>query len=61
MKPATQPTDSPAVLVAILVAARKVGDRDLVRRMRDRLQEEHGVKLVFLRERQSENEAAHAR
>ena len=61
MKPETRPIDSPATLVAILVAARKVGDRDLVRAMRERLENEHGVKLVFLRECRAESEAVDAR
>jgi hypothetical protein len=41
--------ENPATLVAILVAAHKVGDRDLEREMRSRLQLEHGVRLVFSR------------
>lgn len=60
MEISTRRTESPATLVAILVAARKVGDRDLVHAMRERLETEHGVKLVFLRERREENEAADA-
>jgi len=60
MKPDTRPTDSPATLVAIIVAARKIGDRDLERAMRDRLLEEHGVKVVFAREPRRESEVAHA-
>ncbi len=42
--------DSPAVLVAIIVAAHKVGDRDLELAMRERLRVEYGVKLTFARE-----------
>lgn len=61
MESNARPTDSPATLVAILVAARKVGDRDLVRAMRHRLENEHGVRLVFLRERRPESEAANAK
>lgn len=49
MKNDTRQTDSPATLVAILVAARKAGDRDLEREMRQRLEEHHGVKLIFVR------------
>lgn len=55
MKPNTRPPDSPSTLVAILVAAHKIGDRDLERRMRDRLETDHRVRLTFLREpRESE-------
>jgi hypothetical protein len=54
----TRPTDSPATLVAIIVAARRVGDRDLEREMRSRLEERFGVKLVFARELRAESEAA---
>ena len=49
MESNTRYTDSPATLVAICVAAHKVGDRDLVRAMRERLETEHGIRLVFLR------------
>jgi hypothetical protein len=51
MTPDTRPTDSPATLVAIVVAAHKIGDRELERMMRARLEQDHGVKLVFVRER----------
>jgi len=34
-------------LVAIAIAARKAGDRDLERYARGQLQERHGVKLTF--------------
>lgn len=36
---------SPATLVAIIVAARRSGDRELEREMRRRLQEKHGIKV----------------
>ena len=39
--------DSPATLVAILVAAKRAGDRELEREMRRRLQTRHGVRLTF--------------
>ena len=39
--------DSPATLVAILVAAKKAGDRELEREMRRRLRSCHGVRLTF--------------
>ena len=56
MRPETRTTDSPATLVAIIVAARKVGDRDLEREMRQRLEERHSVKLVFVRSLTSKSE-----
>jgi hypothetical protein len=40
--------ENPATLVAILVAARKVGNRELEREMRQRL-EDQGLKIIFLR------------
>lgn len=48
MKPDTYP--SPASLVAIIVAARRAGDRELERESRSNLQERFGVKLQFARE-----------
>ena len=60
MKNETRSTDSPATLVAIIVAARKVGDRELECAMRERLLDEYGVKLVFVRELRAESEATHA-
>jgi hypothetical protein len=54
----TRPADSPATIVAIIVAAHKIGDRELERMMRARLKQDHGVKLVFVREQQ---EARHER
>lgn len=44
-------SDSPANLVAIIVAARKVGDRHLEREAKRLLEREHGVKLSFCRPR----------
>jgi len=44
------PSDSPATLVAIIVAARKTGDRELERGARHRLEQDHGVRLVFARQ-----------
>ena len=58
MKPDPRPNDSPATLVAIIVAARKANDRDLERYMRLRLETEHGVKVSFAKERPRESEAA---
>jgi hypothetical protein len=52
-----RPPDSPATLVAILVAAHKTGDRELELEMRTRLEEQYGVKLTFARER---GEVSHA-
>jgi hypothetical protein len=44
-------SESPSTLVAIIVAARRVGDRELERQARRRLEERFSVKLTFLRER----------
>jgi hypothetical protein len=41
--------ESPATLVAIIVAARRAGDRELEREARRRLEERFGVKLSFVR------------
>ena len=38
---------SPATLVAILVAARRAGDRDLERDARQKLRDRFGIKLNF--------------
>jgi hypothetical protein len=42
--------DSPATLVAIIVAARRAGDRELEREFRRRLRHHFGVKLTFVRQ-----------
>jgi hypothetical protein len=47
--PLTSKTDSPATLVAIIVAARRAGDRALEREMRRQLDERFGVRLSFER------------
>ncbi|MBM4094250.1 MAG: hypothetical protein FJ276_33305 [Planctomycetes bacterium] len=39
--------DSPAMLVAIIVAARRAGDRELERDARQKLLDRHGVRLNF--------------
>jgi hypothetical protein len=39
--------ESPATLVAIIVAARRAGDRELERQARRKLQDRFGVKLNF--------------
>ena len=44
--------ESPATLVAILVAARRAGDRDLEKDARRKLEERFGVKLSFTKELQ---------
>ncbi len=49
---------SPATLVAIIVAARKSGNRDLERQMRRELKEQFQVTLSFARELESECEHA---
>src|SRR5262249_55906670 len=40
--------DDPATLVAVLIAARRVGNRDLEREMRRGLADAHGLRLVFV-------------
>ena len=50
--------DSPAALVAIVVAARKAGDRELERAAKRELQERFGVKIGFARQSASPREAA---
>jgi hypothetical protein len=43
-------TTTPPALVAVAVAARKTGDRDLERAAVRELREAHGIKLSFVRE-----------
>ena len=43
----SQKYHSPATLVAIVVAARRSGDRELERMSRQCLEEDFGLKLVF--------------
>ncbi len=43
-------SESPATLVAILVAARRAGDKELERETRHQLEQRFGVKLTFARE-----------
>jgi hypothetical protein len=43
-------TGSPATLVAIIVAARKAGDRELEREAKRKLRERYGVHVRFVRE-----------
>ena len=43
-------TPAAATLVAIVVAARRAGDRELERQARRELHERHSVKLSFVRE-----------
>ncbi len=47
--PTTPPTYCPSAdgLVAIIVAARRSGDRDLERRARRELHDRHGIRLSF--------------
>lgn len=48
MAPKTaNPNESPATLVAIIVAARRARDRDLERIMRRELEHRYGVRLTF--------------
>ncbi len=42
--------DSPATLVAIIVAARRTGDRELERAARREMEKRFGVKLRFAQE-----------
>ena len=46
----TKETESPATLVAIIVAARLAGNRELEREMRRQLEQRFRVKLSFVRE-----------
>jgi hypothetical protein len=46
----TKDTESPATLVAIIVAARRAGNRELEREMRRQLEQRFRVKLSFARE-----------
>jgi hypothetical protein len=46
----TKETESPATLVAIIVAARRAGNRELEREMRRQLEHRFRVKLSFVRE-----------
>lgn len=46
----TKETESPATLVAIIVAARRAGNRELEREMRRQLEQRFRVKLSFVRE-----------
>ena len=43
-------TESPATLVAIIVAARRAGNRELEREMRRQLEQLFRVRLSFVRE-----------
>ena len=56
----TQANDSPAILVAIIVAARQVGDRELEREWRRRLRKRFGVNLIFVRTDENYWEKRHA-
>lgn len=44
---------NPASLLAIMVAARKTGDRDLERQARQDLEAVHGIKISFAKEKVS--------
>lgn len=56
----THPTSIPT-LVAIIVAARRSGDRQLEREALRELRDGHGIRLSFARPpRQGEREASHA-
>ena len=49
MSPTGLTTESPATLVAIVIAARRAGDKELERAMRRELEDRHGVNLRFSR------------
>jgi hypothetical protein len=51
-------TGSPATLVAIIVAARRDGDRELERQARRQLEERFGVKLSFARDSRNGEEVS---
>jgi hypothetical protein len=51
-------SESPATLVAIIVAARRAGDRELERDARRKLEDRFGVKLNFARDRATETEVS---
>jgi hypothetical protein len=53
-------TDSPATLVAIIIAARRAGDRELERETRRRLDEQFRVRLSFARGPDKHREVSHA-
>lgn len=57
----TTATESPSTLVAILVAARKAGDRELERHARQALLERHNLKLTFGKPPTTEQGATDAR
>lgn len=46
----TKQVENPATLVAIIVAARKAGNRELEREMRGQLEEKFRVKISFARD-----------
>lgn len=50
-------TADPATLVAIVIAARRAGNRELERRMRRELEQDHGVKLSFAKKQEAEGGA----
>jgi hypothetical protein len=56
MKQECRATESPSTLVAIIVAARRAGDRELEQDARRRLQERFRVKLSFARDYTNEEE-----
>ena len=55
-----QANDSPATLVAIIVAARRAGDRELERESRRRLRQRFGVNLIFVGTDEDYEENCHA-
>ena len=53
--------ESPATLVAIAVAARRAGDRELERESRRQLQSRFGVRLSFTRNAEARKAVADAK
>lgn len=54
---ADHPMTSPSALIAIAIAARKSGDRELARAALRELRDEHGIRLSFSRAPKSEARA----
>ena len=55
-----RPTATPPALVAVAIAARKTGDRDLERAALRELRDTHGIRLSFFREPADRQEARRA-
>jgi len=53
--------ESPTTLLAIAVAARRAGDRELEREMRYKLKTDFGIRLVFTRDAEPRKGVANAK